>query len=136
MPPFARCSTVLASLFCSLQRFLLFFLALNADFPAESINIVKVRLERPLPNEVALACAWISLLPAFLAPCISYDKKVREKTFIFFSHLKSLIDMVFAGREAFFCLRFPAFFPQKPLTLRFSDPCFNFTKKYRCYVLI
>ena len=101
MPPFARVSTVLASLFCSLQRFF-FFLALNADFPAENINIVKVRLERPLSNEVALACAWISLLPAFLAPCISYDKKVREKTINFFSHLKSLIDMVFAGREAIF----------------------------------
>ena len=34
-----------------------FFLALNASFPAETINIAKVRLERPLSNETALARA-------------------------------------------------------------------------------
>ena len=50
----------------SLVRPSLFF-ALKASFPAESINIAKVRLERPLSNETALARTWISLRGAFLA---------------------------------------------------------------------
>ena len=45
-----------------------FFLALNASFPAETINIAKVRLEQPLSNETALARAWIFLLGTFLPP--------------------------------------------------------------------
>ena len=47
MPPFASVSKVIALIFCSLQRLFLLFLALKTSFPAKSINIAKVRLERP-----------------------------------------------------------------------------------------
>ena len=78
MPPFGASSTFIASVFGSLWR-LFFFLALNASLPAETINIAKVRLERPLSNETALARAWIFLLGAFLALLTSCKQKVFAK---------------------------------------------------------
>ena len=52
-----------------------FLLALNAGFLAGSINIADVRLERPLSNETALACAWNLLLVALLAFVLSTSEK-------------------------------------------------------------
>ena len=61
--------SMLLALIVGFLRVLFHFIrALNASFPAESINIAKVRLERPLSNETALARAWIFLLGAFLPP--------------------------------------------------------------------
>ena len=59
----------------SLAPLSVFFLALNASFPAESINIAEVRLERPLSNETALARAWILLLGALLATLSFCNRK-------------------------------------------------------------